>query len=206
MSATAPDLSLLLHEAQIRRRHENVINTFKFIGILVLTLVISGSIMILAAPNPIRVMETTGQFLQLAGAFLIVMIWFTGGFLILFWPFLLYFEANVRVMRQWMLLSLLQTSIATGKPLQNIIRGYATSCSARYAARLQRFADALESGSTLEDAVREHRGLFRYDVAGMIRFGDSPETLRSLETVAQDERDYAAIRTISIVRIFYLCV
>jgi type II secretory pathway component PulF len=40
----------------------------------------------------------------------------------------------------------------------------------------------------------------------MIRFGDSPETLRSLETVAQDERDYAAIRTISIVRIFYLCV
>jgi len=39
----------------------------------------------------------------------------------------------------------------------------------------------------------------------MVRLGDSPETLRSLETVAQDERDFSAIRTYTVIRVIYLC-
>ena len=80
-----------------------------------------------------------------------------------------------------------------------------TTVNHSYATRLNRFADALESGHPLEDAVRTHRGLFRYDVAGMIRLGGgAAETLRSLETVSQDERDFAPIRTLNVFRICYL--
>ena len=124
----------------------------------------------------------------------------------LFWPFLLYFLANVQVVRQRTLLSLIQTAVETGKPLQDIVRAYAASCSWNHAVRLNRFAAALDSGLALEAAVRENRGLFRYDVAGMIRLGgDTPETLRSLENVAEDERNFTAILTNTLIRIVYLC-
>jgi len=70
---------------------------------------------------------------------------------------------------------------------------------------LNRFADSLESGYSLDAAIREHRRLFRYDIAGMIRLGDSPETLCSLETVAQDERNFSTVRTYTVIRVIYLC-
>jgi len=203
MSAAAPNISLLLREAQTRRRRENFLNACKFIGILCLALVIFWIAMLHADTNCAN--ETAESF----AGFIIALLFFTllcaFWFILLFWPFLFYFWANVRAARQRTLLSLLQMSIETGKPLQDIVRGYAASCSSRYAARLQRFAAALESGYSLDAAIRENRGLFRYDVAGMIRLGDSPETLRSLENVAQDERDYSAIRTTTIVRVVYLC-
>jgi general secretion pathway protein F len=101
---------------------------------------------------------------------------------------------------------LTQTAVETGKPLQDIVRAYATGCFSWYAARLNRFAASLESGLSLEAAVRANKGLFRYNVAGMIRLGgDASETLRSLETVAEDERNFSAIRTNNVVRIVYLC-
>jgi type IV pilus assembly protein PilC len=129
-------------------------------------------------------------------------------FIILFWPFLLYFWANVVVVRQRTLLSLIQTALETGTPLPNMIRAYAAGCCWWwYAARLERFAAALDTGSSLEEAVRNNRGLFRYDVAGMIRLGsDKPETLRAVEDIAQDERDFAMFRTSQTVRVVYLCM
>ena len=241
---TIPNNLSLLQEVRSRRYRENVANVFKLVGIFALALAAAWIVMLLAAPH--RAWETSGVMFFLIWCCTIGVLITTIGLLLTFWPFLLYFWASVTAARQWTLLSLLQTSIETGKPLQDIVRAYATSCSSwyiirlilvvalvvcsmplsllclllyllyrmirrkntahnSYAVRLNRFADSLESGCSLDAAIREHRELFRYDVAGIIRIGDSPETLRSLETVAHDERDFSAVRTYTVFRVLYLC-
>ena len=202
--STLPSNIAILREVQSRRRGENVANAFKLVGMVCLVLFATWLVMVLAAPH--RIEETTGFVVLLVSSCFYLAIDTTIKIVIVFWPFLLYLWASVRAARQWTLLSLLQTSIETGKPLQNIVWAYAAGCSKRYAARLNRFAAALESGYSLDAAIREHRKLFRYDIAGMIRLGDSPETLLSLEAVAQDERDFAGIRTYNVFRIIYLCM
>jgi len=203
MSAQSPNMLPILQEVRSRRYSENVANVCKLVGIFALATVAAWIVMLLAAPH--RAGETSGVLFFLIWFFTLGMLGMILNAVFYFWPFLLYFWASVKAARQWTLLSLLQTSIETGKPLHGIIRAYATGCSSRYAARLNRFADSLESGYSLDAAIREHRRLFRYDIAGMIRLGDSPETLRSLETVAQDERDFAGIRTYTVIRVVYLC-
>ena len=202
MTTNSLNISLILHEVRNRRSNENVVNFLKFIGICCLALFAANIIMLFVMP-PDQVAEFIGVTL---GVLFLGTINLGFNFLFLFWPFLLYFWAQVQVVRQRTLLSLIQTAVETGKPLQDIVRAYAASCSWRYAARLNRFAAALDSGLSQEAAVRENRGLFRYDVAGMIRLGgDAPETLHSLENVAQDERNFTAILTNTLIRIVYLC-
>jgi type II secretory pathway component PulF len=204
MTTYSFDISSVLHDVQNSRRNENVVNALKLIGIVCGALAVAGIVMLLAAPH--RAEETVNVLaflilLLIGGVFQIALV-----FVFTFWPFLLYFWACVSEVRHRTILSLIQTAIETGKPLQDIIRAHASGCFSGYAARLYRFASTLDSGCSLEAAVRVHKGLFRYDVAGMIRLGgDTPETLRSLETVAEDERHFAAIRTNSIIRIVYLC-
>ena len=202
---SSPVIPLILQEVRFCRQSENFMNVLRFVGVFCLALVVAGCAMLVTAPD--RVGETI-SFIALAAAFLFF--WTISSaimFVLLFWPFLLYFWGTVNVVRQRTLLSLIQTAVETNTPLQNIIRVYASGCWSRYAARLERFAAALDSGRTLEDAVRENPGLFRYDIAGIIRLGGGdPESLRSLETVGNDERDFAAIRTNSLIRIAYLCV
>jgi len=202
MTTPATNISPL-QEARSRRYRENVANAFKLVGILCLAVLAAWFVMVLAAPH--RIGETTTFVATLVFSCFVLAIDCATKVVIVFWPFLLYLWASVKAARQWTLLSLFQTSIETGKPLQDIIRAYATSCSLGYAIRLNRFAASLDSGYSLDAAIREHRGLFRYDIASMVRIGDSPETLRSLETVAQDERDFAGIRTYNVIRIIYLC-
>ena len=194
----------ILHEVRARRNGENLANAFKLIAILLLALLAAWIAMILAAPH--RVAEISGfiavlVFFLVFGTFHLLI-----NFLFVVFPFLLYFWANVQTVRQRTLLTLIQTAVETEKPLQDIVRAYAANCFFWYAARLRRFADALDSGFSLEAAVRQHWGLFRYDVASMIRLGgNAVETLRSIETVAHDERDFAPIRGMTIIRIIYLC-
>ncbi|MCL2710031.1 MAG: type II secretion system F family protein [Planctomycetaceae bacterium] len=199
---TTPNIALL-QEVRARRYSENVANVFKLIGFLFLALVVAYLVMLLAAPH--RSWETTHVLFLLFWVALFGALYVGGNLVILFWPILIYFWASVKSARQWTLLSLLQTAIETGKPLQDIIRAYAAGGSGWNSAGLNRFAASLESGYSLDAAIREHKGLFRYDVAGMVRLGDSPETLRSLEAVAQDERDFSAIRTYTVIRVIYLC-
>ena len=198
---SAPNI-FLLQEVRSRRYSENVANVFKLIGIVWLALVVAYVVMLLAAPG--RVMETTNVVLFLFWVLFIGTFGVVWNIVFLFWPILLYFWANVKAAQQWTLLSLLQTSIETGKPLQDIIRAYAAGGSGWNTAGLLRFANTLESGYSLDAAIREHRGLFRYDIDGMVRLGDSPETLCSLETVMQDERNFSGIRTFTVIRIIYL--
>ena len=202
MTPLAPNIAIF-QEVRSRRYGENVANLLKLVGIICLALFAAWLVMAFAAPH--RIGETTALLLFLIWACIVLAIDSAFKIVIIFWPFLLYLWASITAARQWTLLSLLQTSIETGKPLQDIIRAYASGCSLGYANRLHRFASALGSGYSLDAAIREHKGLFRYDIAGMVRIGDSPETLRSLETIAQDERDFSGIRSYNIIRIIFLC-
>jgi len=204
MSADTLNTPFILYEIRTRRRKENVANAFRFVAVLVLALLAAWIVMILAVPD--RFAETSGSIVFTLAAILNMAF---GSFLILlfvFWPFLFYFWANIKLVRQRTLLTLIQTALETDKPLQDIVRAYAAGCTRFYAARLGRFAQTLEAGRPLEAAVREHWGLFRYDIAGIVRLGgNAPETLRSIETTAQDERDFAPLQAHSIVRVIYLC-
>ena len=205
MTTNTFDSSSILREVRAQRGGENVANTFKVIGIFVLAFGVAWIAMLLAAPA--RAWETC----SVIGFVLMILCFGTiklvVSFVYFFWPFLLYFWANVNVVRQRTLLLLVQTAVETGKPLQDIIRAYASGCLPWYAARLNRFAAALDAGQSLEFAVHKNWGLFRYDVAGMLRLGgNAPETLRSLENVVEDERNFTAILTNTLIRIVYLCM
>jgi len=197
-------LTPILNEVNAVRRRENYVNVLKFIGVCLLVLILTATILVLTdQENGDNMFEMFGFLLFL---FVMGTIHFVLTFATLFFPFLFYFWGNVQTVRQRTLLSLIQTSVETNTPLHDIVRTYAAGCSRWHAARLNKFADALESGQTIEHAVRDHWGLFRYDIAGIIRLGGNvPETLRTLETVAQDERNFSAIQTYSAFRIFYLC-
>jgi type II secretory pathway component PulF len=191
----------ILQEVNLARRRENYANVLKFLGVSFLVFTLGAVVAVLADPEKgplmIPLLVVLGLFATISFVF---------NFLSALWPFLLYWWGNVQTIRQKTLLSLIQTSIETDTPLQNIVRAYAATCVSRYAKRLEKFAAALDAGKSLEEAVREHWGLFRYDVAGIVRLGgNDPETLRSLETVAQDERDFAVIKTNTLIRIVYLC-
>jgi len=196
--------SAILHEVRTRRNNENLTNAFKLIGILCLALFAAWIAMLLAAPA--RFAETSSIIAVSLLMFIDVMVSVVCLFLSFCWPFLLYFWANVQRVRQRTLLTLIQTAVETGRPLQDIVRAYAISCFPWYAVRLQRFADTLDSGHSLEAAVRHHWGLFRYDIAGMVRLGsNAAETLRSIDNVAREERNAAPIRSITIIRVIYFC-
>ena len=198
------NLTSILNEVNAKRRRENYLNAFKFIGVCALVLVLAA-----AAFTHADLQNGTEMLVFLFVLCVMGTIQLFIMFAFLFWPFLLYFWGSVQTVRQRTLLTLIQTSVETNTPLHDIVRAYAAGCSSWYAQRLKTFADALESGQTLEHAAREHwgRGLFRYDIAGIIRLGgNDPETLRTLDAVALDERNFAPIQTYTAVRAAYLCM
>jgi len=202
MQPTSLNISSILHDVSLCRWRENFINAFKVAGVLVLATALAWLAVVLAG----RPMEQAAFFVAFfVWAVFLMVIQFAINFVLLFWPFLLYFRANVAVVRQRTLLSLIQTTLETESPLPAVIRTYAAGFSFRYGTRLRQFAATLESGVALEEAVRSHWGLFRYDVAGMIRLGgNEPETLRAIEEIAQDERDFSIFRTCQTLRAVYL--
>jgi len=209
MSDNTLNISSILHEVGNRRWKENFVNVFKVFGILALATFLAWlTLVIIGGGQP--------EAFQSATMFVGILLWITIGtalaivtpsFILLFWPFILYFWANVVAVRRRTLLSLIQTALETKTPLPAMIRTYASGCLPGYAFRLKRFAAALESGTSLEEAVRSHWSLFRYDVAGMIRLGgNEPATLKAVEEIAQDERDFSIFRTSQTIRATYLFI
>jgi len=206
MNPTSLNISSILHEVSYHRWLENFTNAFKVFGILILATVLSWLTLVIVGGGQPQAMADAAFFIAFCvWAVIIATIQFAIFFVILFWPFLLYFWANITVVRQRTLLALIQTALETNTPLPAMIRTYATGFSFQYSRRLRRFAATLEAGDSLEAAVRRFWGLFRYDVAGMIRLGgDESETLRAVEEVAQDERDFSIFKTSQVIRAIYL--
>jgi len=194
------NITPILHEVNRHRRRENFVNALKFIGIAVLVLILGTTFATLAGAE-----KSLGLIPIMVSLFLFITIYFVSTAPLSLFPFWLYWWGNVQTIRQRTFLSLIQTAVETNTPLQNIVRTYASTCFSRYARRLERFAATLDAGKSLEEAIRANKGLFRYDVAGIIRLGgNDPDTLRSLETVALDERDFSVIKTHTLFRICYL--
>jgi hypothetical protein len=130
MSTSIPNNSSLLQEVRRRRYRENVANVFKLVGMFVLAVAAAWIVMLLAAPH--RAVETTNVIVVLFWVFLAGAFYVGWNLLFLFWPILLYFWASIKAANQWTLLSLLQTSIETGKPLRRtkeIFRAFARTPS-----------------------------------------------------------------------------
>ncbi|MDR0326966.1 MAG: type II secretion system F family protein [Planctomycetaceae bacterium] len=204
MNMTPMNMTPILQEVRIIRRRENFFNVLKFIGVVFFVSVLIAVVLTLTDPE--KSVEMIPFMAVFCFFFFIVCIYNMVGALL---PFMLYWWGNVQTIWQRTLLSLIQTSVATDTPIQNVVRAYAAQCFSWYASSLlERFAIALDAGKSLEEALRENRGLLRYDVAGIIRLGggNDPDTLRSLETIASDERDFSTVKTDTLIRIVYLCI
>jgi type II secretory pathway component PulF len=200
-SINTMNITPVLQEVNMIRRRENFSNALKFFAVLFLVWIL-GSIAIALADSG-RGLDVISS---LVGLIFFIVIGCIFNFIYALFPFFLYWWGNVQTLRQRTLLSLIQTAVAMNTPMQDIIRTYAATCFSWYAVRLERFAAALDSGKSLEEAIRENNGLLRYDVAGIVRLGgNDPETIRSLESLAMDERDFSVIKTHTLVRIVYLC-
>lgn len=196
-------LRILMENVRRMRRRENWANVGKFflvyLGILFIVWLLAVAFRLAEPPEAGMVVLALGIGLfSMAIDFLIK-------FIVCFWPFLLYFWACAWAVRRRTLLSLIQASIETKTPLAEMIRAYACDCySSRFRKRLERFANVLEQGHSLGQAIEWDRGLFPYDVVGMLHLGgDDPAALRSMEATAKEERDYSPIRSMSIVRLVY---
>jgi len=214
MNTTTIDIPRILKEVRRAKNRENWRNVLKLFCVLfivgVVFCVITGTAMSLPDPvNPERYANLP-EYLGVLAIVLLIIWPIHAVFLlfVLFWPFLLYFWANVQTVRQRTLLSLAQASLETKTSLANMIRAYAAGCySPFYRRRLGYFADSLDRGNSLEQAVQENGQVFRHDIVSMIQLGgDHPDTLDSLEQVAREERDFSAVKTQSIVRVAYLGV
>lgn len=199
-----PDrLQILMTKTRQTRSSENWINVGKLIGVVYFLLFVFWILAILLQAGDFE--ETNFFFVFLGIGFLVFPVYFLIRFVILFWPFILYFWAGVWTVRQRTLLSLVQASVETKTPLAAMIRAYACDCFSPYfRARLENFALSLEQGHSLGEAIRQDRGLFRYDIVGMLRLGgDDPATLQAMENSAREERDYSPVRSMAIIRIAY---
>lgn len=196
-------LRILMENVRRMRRSENWGNAGKFflvyLGILVVAWLLAVAFR-LAEPA-----EAGAVVLALGIGLFSMTIDFLIKFVVCFWPFILYFWACVWTVRRRTLLSLIQASIETKTPLAEMIRAYACDCySSRFRKRLERFAAVLEQGYSLDQAIEWDRGLFPYDVIGMLHLGGGdPATLRLMEASGKEERDYSPIRSMSIVRLIY---
>lgn len=198
-------LQILMEKVLRMRRRENWINAGKFLLIFFVLVLLTALVMGL-----FRTMDSVDIFwsvilLLLVFGPVILLPALLCQCVLFFWPFLLYFWAGLWTVRRRTLLSLVQASVETQTPLADMIRAYACDCySSHFRIRLERFAAVLEQGYSLDQAIEWDRGLFSYDVVGMLRLGgDDPATLQSMEDSAQEERNDSPIRSMSIVRVAY---
>ncbi|MDR1957751.1 MAG: type II secretion system F family protein [Planctomycetaceae bacterium] len=121
--------------------------------------------------------------------------------------FSLFVWTGVCDLRKRTMHTLIQTALETKTSLAAMVRMYALECySPLYADKLNVFAAELERGKTLSQALFVEPGLVRYDAAGIIQLGsDSGQSLRILESINSEERNRTFIRSLSIVRFYYLC-
>ncbi len=126
---------------------------------------------------------------------------------IIFWPFIFYWLGCVRKVRQQEFLSIIQASIETQTPLGKLVRAYAATKYGAYRTKLSRFADAIDHGLTLQQALAENQGLLRYDVQGMLTVGtDDKEVLKALEQIESHHVSHGVFISNTMTRLIYLGV
>lgn len=128
--------------------------------------------------------------------------------LLVFWPFIFYLIALSRVSRRQSLGILIRNCLESNLPLPLAIRTYAATCfSPLYRGEVQRFAAALESGTSLIDAANRFHKLLPAETVRLIQLQASPDDAVRLMTEAftfENERSF--IYTYSMARLTYILV
>ncbi|MCL2348638.1 MAG: type II secretion system F family protein [Planctomycetaceae bacterium] len=138
----------------------------------------------------IQNIETALGFFYFAAGFIILLavtlpIWLIKMCLI-FWPFVFFWLGCLKTFRQQEFLSVLQTSVETQTPLGQMVRAYAMTKSGGYRQQLTGFADCIDRGLTLQQALTIHQGLLRYDVLGMLVVGTNDKKTEGRETNSRE--------------------
>ncbi|MCL2349579.1 MAG: hypothetical protein FWC50_15115, partial [Planctomycetaceae bacterium] len=131
---------------------------------------------------------------------------------LLFSPFIFlvfYWLGCLKTFRQQEFLSILQTSMETQTPLGQMVRAYAATKSGGYQDQLTGFANCIDRGLTLPQALDVHRGLLRYDVLGMLVVGTGDKEKEMMDTLEQMKFDHGIPNVFvsnTITRLIYLGV
>ena len=126
---------------------------------------------------------------------------------LIFWPFVFYWLGCLKTFRQQEFLSILQTSIETRTPLGQMVRAYAATKSGGYRETLAGFADCIDRGLTLQQALTVHQGLLRYDMVGMLVVGtDDKEVANAIERMESNNNSLGVFVSNTITRLVYLVV
>lgn len=127
---------------------------------------------------------------------------------ILFFPLVFLFWGNIKKARQRKLLSLILASMETQAPLGPILRAHAhTSYSPMYRGNLIAFADALDRGFTIQQALKHIPGMVRYDLAAILEINSTDkETYETLQQVLDNEQELSSSQTDTSLRFVYLMV
>ncbi|MDO5566345.1 MAG: type II secretion system F family protein, partial [Planctomycetia bacterium] len=151
-----------------------------------------------------RAEHVTTLFLSM-WLFLVVVLPIT---LIMFWPFIFYFLALNRVSRRQSLGILIRNCLESKLPLPMAIRTYAaTSYSPFYRGKLLRFATALESGTSLTDAVTRFHGLLPAETVRLIQLQANPnDAVRLMSEAFTFENERSFIYTYSVARLTYILI
>lgn len=125
---------------------------------------------------------------------------------IFFWPLVLAVYQSVWTARHRRLLTLLLTSQEAQIPLAPMIREYSYSCfSPYYAKNLRFFANALEQGYSIKDALTKSPGIMRADFVAMLDAApNDPKTLQSIESALEEEKINYTTQPNLFVRMIYL--
>lgn len=138
--------------------------------------------------------------------FLIIFFFLSLVMSIFFWPMLLALYQGIWTARHRQLLSLLLTSREAQVPLAPMVREYAASCfSPYYAKKLRRFADALERGFPVKEALTKYPGIMRSDFVAMLDASpNDSKTLQSIENALEAEKINSTSQPSLFVRLIYL--
>jgi type II secretory pathway component PulF len=96
-------------------------------------------------------------------------LWFPLFFLL---PFTVILLVSLKMRRQHLALTLIQTALETETPIHEVLYAYASTCwGPWYRAKVIRFAEKIQAGYSIEETAAVVKGVLRYDMVGLIKLG-----------------------------------
>jgi type II secretory pathway component PulF len=103
----------------------------------------------------------------LIGIILFPGLWLTFLFLL---PFIVVFLVSLKLRRQHLVLTLIQTALETETPIHEVLYAFAGTCwGPWYRAKVIQFADKIQAGYSIEETAAMVKDVLRYDMVGLLK-------------------------------------
>jgi type II secretory pathway component PulF len=120
--------------------------------------------------------------LFLIGIVLFPALWFILFFLL---PFVVVSLVSLKLRRQHIVLTLIQTALETETPIHEVLYAYAGTCwGPWYRAKVIQFADKIQAGYSIEETAAVVKGVLRYDMVGLLKLGGTQLSGKLLDQTA----------------------